>query len=280
MGGGGRFKWAPGEWTDNTGMTVCVARGLLNAPGDPIDAIGEEFLRWSAQARDVGATVAAAIAAFRAGTPWQLAARRTPQAQAGVAAGNGSLMRTLPIALAYRDRATMLAVAARVSAMTHWDAQTEMCCAVYCLWIAGIMEGVVKADAWRFALSLGREWAQEADRTAEAPPPTPLPHDFWERLEAIPSLPYDRLQPSGYAGYVVEAFEAASWCCLNARSVEECLVLAINLGGDAGTIGAIAGGVAGAYHGEESVPRRWLARLQRYDELQALAEGLAALRGL
>jgi ADP-ribosyl-[dinitrogen reductase] hydrolase len=280
MVGGGRHQWAPGEWTDNTEITLCVARGVLRAPVDPIDAIGEEFLRWSAQARDVGATVAAAIAVVRTGTPWHLAARKTPQAQAGLAAGNGSLLRTLPIAAAYRDRATMLAMATRVSAMTHWDSQAEMCCAVYALWIAGIMEGVAKVDAWRFALSLGREWAQDAPRAAETPPSAPLPKDFWERLEAIPALPYDRLQPSGYGGHVVEAFEAAAWCCLNARSLEESLVLAINLGGDAGTIGALTGGVAGAYHGEESVPRRWLARLQRSDELHAVAEGLAALRGL
>jgi ADP-ribosyl-[dinitrogen reductase] hydrolase len=280
MVGGGRFQWAPGEWTDNTAMTLCVARGVLRAPDDPIDAIGEEFLRWSEQARDVGATVAAAIAVVRAGTPWSLAARKTPQALAGLAAGNGSLIRTLPLALGYRDRATMLPIAAQVSAMTHWDTQAEMCCAIYSLWVAGIMEGVVMADAWRFALSLGRDWARDSAHAAGGAPAAPLPKDFWQRLEATPSLPYDRLQPSGYAGYVVEALEAASWCCLNARSLEESLVLASNLGGDASTIGALTGGVAGAYYGEESVPRRWLAHLQRYDELHSLAEGLAALRGL
>jgi ADP-ribosyl-[dinitrogen reductase] hydrolase len=142
MVGGGSFNWEPGEWTDDTGMTLCVAQGILESPDDPLAAIGECFLTWQATAKDVGGTNAAALrnaesqkkhrgGAQAAPTDWAQASRNTAQARTGKAARNGSLMHTLPLALAYPERDAMLTVSARVSAMTHWDPQAELACAIY-----------------------------------------------------------------------------------------------------------------------------------------------------
>src|SRR5687768_5441546 len=95
----GDGPWAPGEWTDDTGMALCVAEGILEDPDDPIEAIGRRFLEWRKSAKDVGSTSAAALTGYRG--DWPEAARNTPQAKSGKAAGNGSLMRTAPVALAY-----------------------------------------------------------------------------------------------------------------------------------------------------------------------------------
>ena len=65
------------------------------------------------------------------------------------------------------------------------------------------------------------------------------------------------LKPSGYT---VDSLACALWCFFNGESFEETVVKAVNLGGDADTIGAIAGGLAGVYWGYDSIPGRWLAK--------------------
>src|SRR5438105_10266559 len=96
MVGGG--PWEPGEWTDDTGMALCVAEGILACPEDPVEETGHRFLDWSRTAKDIGSTVRAALSAYRG--DWAAAGRGTPQALAGHGAGHGSLMRPLAAALA------------------------------------------------------------------------------------------------------------------------------------------------------------------------------------
>jgi ADP-ribosyl-[dinitrogen reductase] hydrolase len=274
MTGGG--IWQPGEWTDDTGMALCVAEGILAAPIDPIDAIGDRFHPWAATAKDVGSTIRAALSAHRG--DWVEAARSTPQAQAGLAAGNGSLMRTLPVALTYGDEERMLRTSARVSAMTHWDPQAEVCCALYCLWVQLLLAGEPLDEAWQAALEAAHQVAQRGSLAPDTPGPAPLPAGFWDRLAAVEGLDYAQLQPSGYAGYVVECLEAAAWCCLNATSPEEAIVQAVNLAGEADTIAAVAGGAAGAAWGRDALPSRWLEKLHQRQRIEETAHQLARLR--
>src|SRR5439155_18644507 len=122
MVGGG--PWQPGEWTDDTGMMLCMAEGILSNPGDPVNEVGKRFLEWQKTAKDVGSTISSALRLVgKYGGDWFLAAQNTGQARSGMAAGNGSLMRCLPVALAYIDQDTMLKQSARLSAMTHWDTE-------------------------------------------------------------------------------------------------------------------------------------------------------------
>jgi|CXWL01.1.fsa_nt_gi ADP-ribosyl-[dinitrogen reductase] hydrolase len=288
MVGGGSFHWAPGEWTDDTGMSLCVADGILAAPSDPVAATGERFLTWVEGARDVGNTIRAAIGAYRRNPPagWPAAAASTPQARQGKAAGNGSLMRTLPVALAYPDRAEMLRHAATISAMTHWDPQAEACCAVYCLWIRDLLRGRDRADAWERALRGARSWADEGGvrtdggRTERTPGPLPADHELWQRLADAPLLAAHQVQPSGYAGSAPECLEAAAWACLSADSAEEAIVTVVNLGGESDTMGAVTGGAAGAAWGIDALPARWLRALHQNDRLIETAHRLAELRHL
>lgn len=274
MVGGG--PWAPGEWTDDTGMALCVAEGILAAPADPVAEIGARFLEWRRTAKDVGGTIGAALSAYRG--DWPAAARSTPQARAGKAGGNGSLMRALPVALAYADPDEMLRQSARISAMTHWDPQAEVCCAVYCLWVRRLLAGEPLAPAWHAALQAGRAAADAGRRAEDTPGPAPLPTGFWERLAGSESLRYEDLQPSGYAGYVVECMEAAVWCCLRSPSLEEALIQAVNLAGEADTIAAVAGGAAGAAWGPAALSTRWLASLHQRQRLEEVAGQLARTR--
>ncbi len=274
MVGGG--MWQPGEWTDDTGMALCLAEGILAAPDDPLEETGKRFLQWRENAKDVGTTISAALSGFDG--DWPKAAQNTPQAQSGKAAGNGSLMRVLPVALAYGgDVVTMEKWAARQSAMTHWDEQAEMCCIIYCMWVNKLLDGEDLKSAWESELAQSRQRAGKAGDDL-APGSSTLSDEFWARLQNIENLTYEQLQPSGYAGYVVECLEAAVWCCLNCESLEGVLVKVVNLAGESDTMAAVAGGAAGAFWGKDEIPARWLDKLLQRDELKTIALRLAALR--
>ena len=272
----GNSTWAPGEWTDDTAMALAIARGILRNPADPCPESGRLWVRWESNAKDVGSTIRSAISGFKRDDDWVMASRQTPQARDGKAAGNGSLMRTLPTALGYPLGEEMLRHSARLSAMTHWDAQAEVCCGIYNFWISYILAEIPVADAWSLALRHARALPYFG---FETPGPSPLPSDFWKRLSDAPGLAHEKLQPTGYAGYVVECLEAAVWCVLNCESYEDAMICAVNLAGEADTIAAIAGGAAGAYWGEEAIPQRWLDQLFERGLIENIADALLELRG-
>ncbi|NLZ29412.1 MAG: hypothetical protein GX885_01465 [Methanomicrobiales archaeon] len=75
-------------------------------------------------------------------------------------------------------------------------------------------------------------------------------------------------------GYVVSALEAALWAFSRSSTFEEGCLLAVNLGDDADTTGAIYGQLAGAYYGVAAIPRTWMDCLAMWDLIEAYAEGL------
>lgn len=52
------------------------------------------------------------------------------------------------------------------------------------------------------------------------------------------------------------------------------MVLAVNLGGDADTVGAVYGELAGAHYGLGAIPERWLRALHLREEMEALVLAL------
>lgn len=74
-------------------------------------------------------------------------------------------------------------------------------------------------------------------------------------------------------GYVVESIEAALWCILNTSSYEECVLKAVNLGGDTDTTAAIAGGLAGIYYGYDRIPEKWKKVILRREWIEELIAG-------
>ncbi len=281
---GGQGGWEPGEWTDDTALALCVAEGILERPEDPVDAIGRRFLQWyRARPKDVGDTIGAALRGYPAHGDWAEGSRCTPEALAGRAAGNGSLMRTLPVALAWADREQLLRHSARISAMTHWDPQAEATCAVYCLWVRQLLRGKELDEGLYLALDEVERRVREGDPTVRAstqpgqmqtPGMQDLPEGFFERYRGIARLEESELQPTGYAGYVVHCFEASAWCCLQGGGVRDVLMRAVDLGGETDTIAAVAGGLAGAFHGRVAD----FGRLHHEEALGGVARALGSLR--
>lgn len=77
------------------------------------------------------------------------------------------------------------------------------------------------------------------------------------------------------SGYVVESLEAALWAFSWSSSFEEGLPLAVNLGDDADTTGAVYGQIAGAYYGAAAIPAAWIEKLAMKPLIEGLSDRLA-----
>ena len=76
-------------------------------------------------------------------------------------------------------------------------------------------------------------------------------------------------------GYVVDTLEAAVWCLQNTESYADCVLTAVNLGGDTDTTAAVAGGLAGIFYGFAAIPCKWVDSLQNKDYLLDIYERFA-----
>lgn len=269
MVGGGTFHLRPGQWTDDTSMALCLAESLVQCRGfDPADQM-RRYLRWwregylssTGQCFDIGNTTAAALERF-ARTGDAYAGSRDPRA-----AGNGSLMRLAPVVLAHGGLAERaIARAAASSRTTHAALEAVDACRYFAGLLVGALAGLPKA-------------------TLLGPHFCPAP-GLWEREPLAPAIAAvaagsfkDKMPPAIRGlGYVVPSLEAALWAFWHGQTFAEGALLAVNLGEDADTTGAIYGQLAGAWHGVAAIPEAWRARLALGERIQALADGLLELR--
>lgn len=246
MVGGGWLNVRPGEVTDDTQMTLCVARGIAANMSSPVEPVGMQFIRWyESRPRDVGSICASSISKamlYAHGccpteNVWWNAALDSHIAHDGKSAGNGSLMRTVYVGLYYKSTTNVFNLAQRISEMTHYDPIASSACSSYSLAVSRL----IKEDD----LERRRGLLKYA-----------IPTVFEPTLDYNVLSRYD-FQPNP-TGYVVDSYAAALHCLYTTGTFEEAIVKAVNLGGDADTIGAITGGLAGALYGFESIPERWI----------------------
>ena len=251
----------PGTVTDDTQLAARLARSLVDRGGYDRGDFVERLLEWyERHPFGIGGTTTEALRRIDDGVPPIEAAERARDAKpAGRKATNGSVMRCAPIAVAYRDDPDELRRVSRDSSrVTHADPRCVHGCAALNLTIANAL-----ADADR-----------PLERALEAlPEDAPVP--LREGLAPIPdAVDPDALEPANDA---VETLRTACYHGLAAESPEGAIVGAVNEGGDADTIGAIAGAVAGARFGATELPDRWLSTLEGRDEFERLADRLLEL---
>ncbi len=254
MIGGGPFGLAVGEWTDDTSMALCLAESLIEKQGfDPIDQL-ERYTRWAKDSHlssngrtfDIGGTVQAALRTFRA----------TGQPYSGptdpFSAGNGSLMRLAPVPLFYSEKPLeAIERSGESSRTTHGAATAVDACRYFGGLIAGAVGGAAKEDL------LSERYAPLAGYWKTNP--------LAPEIEEIAAGSFKRLNPPDIqgTGYVVRSLEAALWAFHKSSTFREGCLLAVNLGNDADTTGAIYGQLAGAYYGEDGIPSDWREKLAR-----------------
>lgn len=248
MIGGGIGGFEPGEWTDDTAQAAAVLLGIRDGRVD-LDRIGAGFLQWySGGPKDVGISTGAVLGAVR-GLPQELteAAHGYFLHHPKGAAGNGSLMRTAPVAIAHLGDDEAMADAARaVSHLTHGDPLAADACVLWCIAIDravregrldGVWDGLDQLDA-----SARESWSAHLSQAEEQPP-----RHFTDN------------------GFVVVALQAAHASIIQtpvpseqpSRHLQDALEVAVRIGHDTDTVAAIAGQVLGARWGASAVPDEW-----------------------
>jgi ADP-ribosylglycohydrolase len=252
MPGGGPFNFGPGEFSDDTQMSLCIARVAYDghdvSGGDGLDRVATAFLGWYRSGpRDVGGQVSAVLSGAAklrhpaAGLTARAADRfrRAP----GGSGGNGSLMRTSPIALRYLDDPEKMTAAARaVSALTHADPDTLNACVLWC----HIIRAAVLTGDPHGGVADGLAALPEGDRAR------------WSALlnEAAVRWPED-FPNNGWVVGAVQAAWSAVTLGLEEEGYENGITAAVGCGKDTDTVAAIAGAVLGATFGASGIRPDW-----------------------
>lgn len=261
MIGGGLGNFAPGEWTDDTSMTWCVAAvaatGLDLRAEEALTAVGRNFRDWfDTLPADIGIQTRWVLG--QAG-PAPTAERLTDIASdlhqaSGRTAGNGALMRTAPVALAHLDDPAALAVAARrVAALTHADPVAQDSCA---LWSLAIRHAIVHGD---FDLRAGL-----AHLTAESAT------QWTNWINEAESSDPNRFSPNGWTVTALQAAWSSIWHTPadSPDHLPATLTRVIAVGDDTDTTAAIAGALLGARWGASALPEQWRADVHGYPGLR------------
>ena len=266
--GGGPFGLKPGQWTDGTSLALCLADSLIARRGhDPIDQL-ERYVRWhrdgylssTGECFDIGSTTRASLRLFE----------RTHEPYCGPtsggASGNGSIMRLAPVPLFFAaDPVTAIEKAGDSSRTTHGS----ILCVDACRYLGGLIVGAARGVPKDELLS---EHFAPAPKYWQAHPLVPEIAEIAGGTFKLKSPPEIR-----GTGFVVKSLEAALWAFFNSSSFEKGALLAVNLGDDADTTGAVYGQLAGAFYGESGIPECWLSNLHGRAMIESFAEKLADL---
>ncbi len=247
--GGGWLRLPAGRVTDDTEMSLCIARALAAEGGWSRRAIADRFAAWlRSRPTDVGNTCRRGIRRYLLDGSLE-----APPGDGD--AGNGAAMRMVPVALfTLADGALLERCAVEQARLTHGHPLSDA---------GSVLVGRLVHLAC-LGLSLPRLRDEAAAAAARCPP---------LRFE-----PYRGLA----SGYVADTLQTVLHHFFSTHGFEQCLVATVNQGGDADTTGAIAGAVAGAHYGPEEIPARWLRRLDRelVREIGRLADRLVDLSPL
>lgn len=274
MESGGVFNTPAGTWTDDSSLALATLASIGSTGRLDYNDIMKRFAAWLykgeytpfGRAFDQGGTCTGAIVDYAMHhNPY--ACGRTGE----YANGNGGLMRILPVCLYSLDLVDDNAAIRFVhdaTALTHNHPRALVGSGIYYFMVKSIVHGVgdlknrlqAGMDAAYKYYHLDAEYSEDLDH--------------YRRLyfmSYFAETPESEIRSSGY---VVDTLEAAVWSLLTTDSFEQALLRAVNLGDDADTVGAVAGGLAGLYYEYGAIPKEWLAVIQRREWIEGLCEDM------
>lgn len=266
MEGFGTYNFPAGTWSDDTSMSLC-ALSALTKENWSFENVMDNFFDWLSNNKftAIGETFDVGYTCFNAIINYGV--NKTGVSACGLADeysnGNGSLMRIHPFALMvyynkhkYPDWENIVEQA---SALTHAHERSKLACKIYTMVLFALLDNSSK-DAVRVALK------QAYNRYYENPERNHFERLFFDDFHKLTS---DKIKSTGY---VVDTLEAAIWCLMNTDNYKECVLTAVNLGEDTDTVAAIAGSLAGALYGYNSIPEDWRNTLKRTEYIEELCE--------
>lgn len=263
---GGTYNMPKGIWSDDTSLSLATLDSLSKGEVDCNDImIG--FCDWFDTAEytpdgvvfDIGRGTMKSLLAYMEGKYEAIDCGQKGEFDNG----NGSLMRIHPVVLFLANKDMLIEekieIIHNVSSLTHGHVRSKIACGIY----AFILWELLKNPS----LDAVREGLNKAE-------------DFYKGEEELKY--YDRVFSRTFviakrediksSGYVVDTLEASLWCLLTTSSYKDCVLKAVNLGGDTDTVASIVGGLAGAIYGYEAIPENWRNKLIKRNYIEELCE--------
>ena len=275
MRGFGTYPVPAGSWSDDTSMALATLDSLAKGKVDYKD-IMDNFVAWYTCGKytptdlvfDVGNTCSSSIERYIKNegiNPLECGEGEE------YSNGNGSLMRIHPAAviLDYFDFDTEEAIAVihNISSLTHKHKRSQIGCGIYTF----VLWHILHSYAWRGKTSIVKG-IEEAMHFYEEEGEFSHYKDRLDRLIKLANGDCNavKIEEIKASGYVVDSLEAALYCLLTTDNYKDCVLKAVNLGDDTDTVGAIAGGLAGACYGYKAIPEQWLNTLIKRKEIETL----------
>jgi ADP-ribosylglycohydrolase len=269
---GGPHGLKPGEWTDDTSMALALAHSMA-AVGWDLNDQASRYVEWwqtgkysvNGRCFDIGITIRFALGRFLANKNALTSGDSSERAS-----GNGCIMRLAPVPIRYAqlypEKLDELSRLAEESSLpTHASEQ----CRSACRYLATVLAALINGEDRHAVLSSDWKALRILDQIK---PLHPL-------IQEIALGSFRQKQPPAIqgSGWVVKSLEASLWAFQDARSFEEAVLRAVNLGDDADTTGAVCGQLAGAFWGESGIPESLRAELARSDILEGALAGILSL---
>jgi ADP-ribosyl-[dinitrogen reductase] hydrolase len=264
MTGGGLFGLRPGQGTGDTEMALRLATSLIELGGYDPDSVLGSYVAWyrtdppgmSEHMRQVLATVESGADAYRATSALHF--------DQGANSGNGAVMRTTPIGIAFAGREGALRDATLAdAALTHFDPLAGKVALLHNQVLSWVLTGGPQVV---FNQLKDPEWLDDRIEDVVIPATAGV-------------LGYAVALSREEPGSALASLAIALAAFFNADDFEKGLVWAVNLGGDTDTNGAVTGALLGARLGASAIPERWLNALERREELEGVGRRLAGLAG-
>ena len=235
-----------GMYTDDTLQALALARSLVVSrgfsPDDCMARLLEGYLRYPGF---YGPTSSAVFSVVLGGASPMAAAEQVHRTLGG-SRSNGSVMRGPPLGV-FCSSPALEEMSLACSRLTHWDPVAGACSAFVNRMVADLARGSTREEAFGHACTTCRiPEVGEFLRGFRDHPPDPA-------LDAL------------------LATHCALTVFMEGGSFEEAVIRAVNLGGDADTIGAVTGAFAGAYWGATAIPPHWQGQLRDHDRIIDLA---------
>jgi ADP-ribosyl-[dinitrogen reductase] hydrolase len=246
---GGRHSRKKGAVTDDTLQAVAVAESLTRTGGFELsDLVNRLIEGYKIRPEWYGPTSTAFFNLVESGTLPHKAAWLVHKKNKG-SRSNGSVMRGFPIGIRYpAEKAYEISIAC--SRVTHYDPVPGHCSAFLNVMVSDMCRGFSRKQAFRHARS----------------------HCINPEVHAVLGN-YDQYDPDPSLDSVL-CSHAALHSFMHAKTLEMAVLTAVNLGGDADTVGACCGALAGALWGLDAVPERWKRDFEGYDDLLLVAGNL------
>lgn len=261
-----RHGHPPGSYSDDTQLTLAVARALLEAgeksDQELIKAMAAQFVAWyksPEMARGPGLSTMAACANLARGIPWN---------QSGIreAKGCGAAMRVAPLGLYYyRDAERLQQVAEQSARLTHLHPTGVAAAVVNAHAISRVLEKAPVETLLDELLQLAGPLSGELETALDK---------VRECADAGPETAFAAI---GETGSGEEVLASALFCFLRSPEDYRATVLAgVNSSGDSDSIAAMAGALSGAYNGIDAIPERWARGVENREALETVARELFA----